>query len=241
MAYKRKRPSYKRKYPVRKRGRYGPKRGNMQFENKRKASMGYKTRVNAGLGFPKQMIMKHRYSELIPLTSTGGSPSQYLFSCNGMFDPNITGTGHQPYYFDQMAALYNHYLVIGSKCKFQLSPQVNSHGPIAVTVYVNDDTSRGNNNPALQAEYQSARFLMSGETVTNSIKRTLKWSAKKTFGGSVMANTELQGTSGANPTEQSYFNIDFVAADLTSTVSCVLWVEIEYIAIWKEIQDIGPS
>ena len=43
---------------------------------------------------------------------------------NSLFDPDQTGTGHQPYYFDQFAALYNRYTVLGSKltAEFSLLP-----------------------------------------------------------------------------------------------------------------------
>jgi len=42
----------------------------------------------------------------------GGLPVTYLFNLSSLFDPNITGVGHQPAGFDQIAAMYEEYLVM---------------------------------------------------------------------------------------------------------------------------------
>jgi hypothetical protein len=41
--------------------------------------------------------------------------SLYQFAGNGCFDPDITGTGHQPYYWDTYTGVYNYYSVMGSR------------------------------------------------------------------------------------------------------------------------------
>jgi len=50
-----------------------------------------------------------RYSDYFQLTTTSGAVSTYVFAANGLYDPNITGTGHQPMGFDQLLQFYNHY------------------------------------------------------------------------------------------------------------------------------------
>lgn len=68
----------------------------------------------------------------------------------------------------------------------------------------------------------------------------LKWSARKYFGGSVMANVNLQGTSAANPTENSGFTLCAQTVDGT-TDSIGYSIDIEYLAVWTEIKDIASS
>lgn len=63
-------------------------------------------------GFPPTMNLKLRYqSDTITLTCTSGVAQFYQFNLNGLFDPNLTGTGHQPLGYDSVKLLYNRYRV----------------------------------------------------------------------------------------------------------------------------------
>lgn len=61
------------------------------------------------------MPFKLKYSDAFNLASdatlTSYTGSQYVFRLNSLYDPDLTGTGHQPYGFDQYAALFNRYKV----------------------------------------------------------------------------------------------------------------------------------
>ncbi len=63
--------------------------------------------------FPTYMIRDLTYQETISLSvgAAGISGTQNAFKLNGLYDPNTTGVGHQPYGFDQIAALYGEYRV----------------------------------------------------------------------------------------------------------------------------------
>lgn len=198
-----------------------------------------RTQVKLGLGLPKRAIVTHKYSESITLTSTLGTLALHLFSCNGMTDPNISGAGHQPMYYDQFTALYDHYTVIGSKIKYRIctnSPTLS----MLVGAMINDDTTTTVTSISGidEASLGKTRLIPAGMDVPTVI--TQKWSAKKFFPGSVLANNSLQG-SGANPTEQSYFAVYLQDPTATQTVACTVQVEIEYIAVWNELKDLAQS
>jgi len=61
--------------------------------------------------FPVKTSRRLVYHDTVFVTSTSGVPATYVFSTNGLYDPNITGTGHQPAGFDQIMLYYNHYYV----------------------------------------------------------------------------------------------------------------------------------
>ncbi len=60
-----------------------------------------------------KVTAKLRYVDDIALDAS--TVVSHNFSCNGIFDPDITGTGHQPLLRDQYALLYGAYRVLSSK------------------------------------------------------------------------------------------------------------------------------
>lgn len=69
--------------------------------------------VNRSLApFAQRYITKLKYAEVRVVTGpTLGGLVQYNFRLNSLFDPNLTGGGHQPYGFDQLTDIYNRYRV----------------------------------------------------------------------------------------------------------------------------------
>ena len=77
-------------------------------------------------------------------------------------------------------------------------------------------------------------------TQTDTIKMSRSWSAKKFFGGSVLANTNLQGTVSTNPAEQSYYDVG-LQSTRGNTVAVAIRVNIEYTAVWRELKEVAQS
>lgn len=190
--------------------------------------------------FPRMMKFTHRYTEVFSLTSSTGIPNVVNFSANGMFDPNVTGGGKQPMAFDNMTALYNHYCVVGSKITVKCTPISTTNPAAFFGIYINDNTTAvPTSSSAYLANTSSYVIMPTGGSLTKSLGA--KWSARKMFGRGVLANTDLQGTSAANPAEQSYFTLFFAALDEASNTGAAFVVDIEYIAIWKEPKDLDLS
>jgi hypothetical protein len=227
--------------PKRKRSSSTTRSGKRSKRGTRRKTLRLQSTVNMGLGFPKKVVVTHRYREYVSMVSTLGVSAGYLFSCNGMYDPNTTGGGHQPYYFDTYSGLYDHYCVVGSKATFIIAPHNANQPSIDFACAIVDVSTGPVTTPYDLAERATGRttIVPAGSGLTR--KFTLKWSAKKYFGKGVLANDELQGTATTNPTEQSYFYMSTQAQDGVST--CTLAVEacIEYIVVWKELKSAGSS
>lgn len=198
--------------------------------------------VKTGLGFPAKITMTHRYFETIDINSVSGSTAQCQFRANGIFDPNYTGVGHQPLYYDQMTALYNHWTVIGSKITVSVAHAATNNTNSTVCLYVNDDTSIV---PTLNSliEQSKAKFVVMPVSNVDPYRLTTTWSLKKEFGTSkgCLINTAMGGTAGADPSEQSLYSICIFPQNVSSTQTYNLEVLISYIVVWTELKDIGGS
>lgn len=75
--------------------------------------------VNVADPFPLSRTCVLCYSQVnavqsITVTTTG---NEHLFKLNSLFDPDTTGTGHQPYWFDQLNNIYKAYRVMGVRAR----------------------------------------------------------------------------------------------------------------------------
>lgn len=65
-----------------------------------------------GIGFPHKLRLRMKYGQSFTFGSiVAGTPEYNLFRMNSIFDPDLTGIGHQPRYYDQIAELFNYYYV----------------------------------------------------------------------------------------------------------------------------------
>lgn len=193
-------------------------------------------------GFPKELRMTHRYVDYKTFVSTGGAVGSHTFRCNGMYDPDYTATGHQPLYFDQLTAIYNHFTVLNSKIVVKFSTDTgNSAVPVIVNLFINDDTTVTPAGMSAQAEQNSSRFGIVQCTGNNTLTLKSRWSAVQAFGPGAISDPNLQGTSAADPTEQQYWSIQFQGIDGLTTVKVYAQIMIEYDAIWQELKDIAAS
>ena len=179
---------------------------------------------------PKQLFNRLKYAETVNVAIGVSGLGYYLYSCNGMYDPNITGTGHQPMYFDQWSAMYNHYTVLKSTMKATVV--ANTTGATIFSLGQDDDTTINAANsytiwerPGYQTKVVNAPVEPSGTSLWS------KWDAKKVFGADPQSDPALQGSATSNPTEQTFYVLYFDT--LPSTTVTVL-IEIWYDVVWDE-------
>jgi hypothetical protein len=72
--------------------------------------------VRPGFVLPERMDVALRYSQEVPLHASAGVAVSYVFRANDLYDPDYTGTGHQPLGFDQLCLFYKRFFVTKSTC-----------------------------------------------------------------------------------------------------------------------------
>lgn len=182
------------------------------------------------------------YFDYGSITTTSGVMSSHVFSVNGLYDPNITGTGHQPAGFDQMMVFFDHYVVIRSKATITLVNATPTQ-TVQVALSLNSTVTPTSDVTILnEAGYVARDFLNIG-TAPDSIKTLSMTCNVSKFQGVPIPkdDPELWGSASSNPTEQSYFNIsiwDALAAQSSTTRYEIL---IEFDAWFIEPRKISSS
>jgi hypothetical protein len=179
---------------------------------------------------PHTLRTKLKYAEHVVITGTSGALGLYVFNASSLYDPNYTGTGHQPRGFDQLMPLYDHFVVTKSRAKVQFVPTSTSAtmAGIAVSATVNN---QGDWDDYAEGPYSVCGAL--DAAVTSGGLRVLQldisYDAKKNLGiPDPLTADKLQGTISANPVDNAFYHIFIQHAGETNSVSCNVLVEIEY-------------
>jgi hypothetical protein len=192
--------------------------------------------------FPARTTKTLRYSGNFGLSSTSGVVASYVLRANDLFDPDFTGTGHQPMGFDQMMVFYNHFCVTHARLVVTAKAATGTASTVAVRVdasstpltVIDQIIEFGG---LVQVELESI-----GNFGANKVLE-LRASIPKLQGVSMSAMTAdptLRGDAATSPTEISYFHIQcWNAAGVTSAVNISFILEQR--AVFMEPRDATES
>lgn len=169
---------------------YKPRRPRRK--NYRKKNQLYKIPKQMG-AFSNYQIVNLRYGTQFTLDSTAiGTYGNYYFRANSCFDPDDSSVGHQPRGFDQWAAFYDNYVVLGSKITvyanntlLQLETADTTHSKfnmsyLCVSLTEDKNTIVGDVPQMLESRLFSYKPLNTNQY--NSAKIVKKYSARKFLG-----------------------------------------------------------
>lgn len=192
----------------------------------------------------KTFKFRTRYVETLVSINpgAGGTADSHVFSMNGLFDPDITGAGHQPLGFDQLVGtMYNHYTVIGSRARITAT---NTDSTYAQTLVAHlKDTATVSTDISQVIENGLCRWTQLGTAQAGNSTKTLvlNCSPTKFFGRKVLQDDVFRGDSSSNPSEQVYLHITGAPVNAVDSADMRLSVEIEYIAILTEPRELTQS
>jgi len=192
--------------------------------------------------FPIKTTKTLHYHETVSLSSTSGAVATYVLSANGLYDPNITGTGHQPAGFDQVMLFYHHYYVNSSTINVNVRNNTSNVSPTCI-LSVNGSNTPITNTYELQEDGSNVAVKL-GPPILDASMATLRAKCNiGKFGGvkDQSSSTSYQGDSGANPAEQSYFHVSFWDDEKAGTADCYLDILISFTATFIEPRDVAPS
>jgi len=187
-----------------------------------------------------QIVKLRYYSYNEDLAIASGSTEADLWACNSMFDPDVTGSGHQPRGFDQWTLFYNHYTVIGAKVTVNfMCTEAEEVGDFKVGIATRATTTGETAESYIEHRNTKSRILNGGNDSKATV--TAYFSAKKFFHRSPNGDPNLKAVFTANPTEMAYWHVFAFPINATTTETLHYDITIDYIAILSEPKSLAIS
>ncbi len=229
------------------RERRGVRRINRSLKRRRRKKKSGTVRQR-GVAFAASQVVKLRYCDSFTLDAGTNTTVNHVFSCNDLYDPNVSGTGHQPMGFDQWANFYDHYTVIGAKIRatFQSNTAVGADAGI-VGILLKDNTTEITGTSSSIMEQGLATWRNYAPTGQGKPTTMYKGFAPKKFFGiqDIKDNKTHIGANFATiagPTEQAYFHVFQAGLTTTTNPGAILCnVQIDYIVILTEPKALAQS
>lgn len=241
-----KRRMFKRKpkpYRRRKFGKKVAKRMRLTNTSNFKSNFAKVTRMPFG----QSQLCMMPYVEHVTISTTLGARAFHAFSLNSAFDPNYTGTGHQPLGYDQMTPIFGKYCVIGAQAKVTFWNK-DDNEVIGVALYLSENpTPPGNTVTLIEQGAIQYKFLgPTGQTYNNGNPQTTMYvnvSMKKFFKvASLLDNTELNTPVTNNPTRQCFLHCIVYQPDGgSSSVSATAHVELRQRIVFNQPLNLTSS
>lgn len=159
--------------------------------------------VNLGNGMPFAVRNSLSFSRNVILGTTLGVPTEYVFRGNSLYDPDFTGVGAQPLYFDQLMAVYNYFSVRSCAITVDVS-SMDVNTPLIVVIYPSKESTAAptstNVVQLLQIPGAVSKPLSIKGGGQDVITLTNYFSTSTFFPDYSAASPDYRGTSGSNPT-----------------------------------------
>lgn len=202
--------------------------------------------IPRNLPIPNNIRVTLKYADYYLLASSAGI-AYAVYSGNNIYDPDVTFTGHQPYYFDKYAALYTYYTVLGSKMLVNTNVDLGSNQSVmfGIIAYKNN----GVNNTAaglqeiMESRYGKSKLFINNPVQTYPISLGQRSSTMlSTSTSELMINPIYRASVTGAPTEEWYYKILALNGDASTTsFSLAISIQIEYDVIFTQPKDEPPS
>jgi len=194
-----------------------------------------------GRGFPDQLRCTLVYRDNGVQFTGSISPSAQVYRANSLFDPDLSGSGSQPEYFDQLSACYLQYCVQAVRVKVQMF-NTGTVSNVCALIYSDANVATQSVENMNESRFSSSQII-GAKSGMDTKKMALPPILISTIQGEKFLNTDpnnYQGI-GINPVDPAF--IIFRTSTMDNATNSNLYVnfEIEYDAWFKELTPVVES
>lgn len=239
-------PVQYRRYRRKTRAPYRKTRRSYRRTRRTRRYGGYRRRLPTMLGWKLVTKLKYESSNVLSFPAPG-SPSIWVFRANSLHDPDQSGGGHQPRGFDQIAPMYDHYVVIGAKIRVTFIPRgdvTDTNDSMYVGISCKDtQTGLSSANDYIESRSCTYRAIMVNQVEQRSPTLTMSVNPNRFLGISKpLSSPDVRAFTNANPTDGVYFHVfaePLATADTPNPVR--IQVFIQYTCVFVEPKTPGQS
>lgn len=221
-------PSYRKRY----RSRQNKKMRRFKRRRYNKGAVVMRQIPKSVGPFPDQYRCVFKYAENLYFNLTNNS---HIFSMNNLFDPNVTGTGGQPIWYDQLVSStgpYLSYRVLASRIRCTFVPDAASIPAFCSVTPTDAAAVPIGATPADAVGNTRIKWGIINEGVSAATKTLTQYATVAQVSGVkksvVRDSATFQALWNASPADQTFWAIQVNAMDASSTCSVRCLVQIEY-------------
>ena len=175
-------------------------------------------------GFPSRTRVLLAYTQFTSVSTT--TRQNQVWRGNGPFDPDFTGTGSQPYDYDDWALIYNRHRTHSCRIDQQFIANVNQ--VFLHSVHAGNTTTGMVAQDAMAAP-NSRWVCANGSTADQAGRGMISWlvSTKSVLGEGVLGPDRFQALTNTVPADPWYFNTSVTSID-GGTVTGYLVTKLTY-------------
>lgn len=194
------------------------------------------------IGLPDRLVTTLKYCESYTFSGSA-SPAAQVWAVNSAFDPNFTGAGHQPSYYDTLQAVYGRYFVESFKVEVELSNHTSTVSVFGTLNYSDVNVSSSTVETLSEAHY-ALPFVLAAQSAGGSSKEVkLPWMSSRQLMGSryLEGDDNMYALVSASPGDIAFGILKLSADDITTTIVVVAKVKIYMRIIFKDLTPLVAS
>lgn len=179
------------------------------------------------LGVPKYRYAKLSYCDLLAASVNTSSFQGWAYQ-SSLYDPYVAVGGHQPMFFDQYAAMYGRYTVMGMAYDIQACTDAATNGPIVLTLM---PSNVGSSASTISIARERAGTKES--IVSHGYKARLKGyiSVAKTLGvdkRKLLTDDQYSAVVSSNPSQMAYVTLQAWNNSGTAAIAIYITIRLTY-------------
>lgn len=189
-------------------------------------------------GFPTNMTVELHYEDTFRLYTGTTAYATHVFRGNSLYDPDFTGSGHQPRYFDNYSAIYGRYKVLASTMSAEVLNQSSTAGAVLSMIPLTESIPATSlEDMAELPNAKTTRPIPILSRISHRLSTSITTQKVCGLRPGQVNDEDWSAAYNANPTQIWYWTVGAFSMDKSTSVDCIVRVSVKYKAVFYDRKD----